>query len=813
MDRTSLACVRVRQGAIPSIFPVVTEAQNHERRSLKRKQGDSFSIDTNCEVSPTKKLKTEVFKMKSDLKVYQKKVKNLKLKNIRLVKKVATLKEVIHALREKIKLQEESCILLESISKTSDCLIKRCNEKSANPSMQKVYDDRLKAFAVTLHFLSPKAYTFVRKTFNTALPHARTLRRWYATIQGDPGFSTEVLRALKEYTTKSDKSCICALMFDCMAIRKHLEWDGKQFHGTVNVGAPSDDDSAPLAHEALVFHLVCINSFWKIPVGYFFVAGLNAEQLQGLVKQCIHLLHDSGIIVASLTCDGTSSNIATANKLGCKIQPEGMVTSEDSSLMVTSFPHPVTLEPIHFFLDAAHMLKLVRNTIGDNKILLDANNDKIEWKFIEHLNSLQKKEELHLGNKLTNSHILFHKQKMKVKLAAQVLSSSVADSLQFLNSSKLADFTGCEATIKFIRVFNKLFDVLNSRSIYAKYEKKAMCSENYTNHSTVLLEAKDYIFQLKDKFGNPIIKSKRKTGFLGFIVCIESALSMYDHFVGVTLPLKYIPFYKISQDHVERLFGYIRSRGGHNNNPTCQQFMGSFKRILIHNELHETNTGNSQILSKTLVFNIKKRYSNETEEINSSTPEWRSIEEEERVRISSHSTDDDQLVIDDVNCTDIAFNITEYVAGYVVRSLRNKIICEECINLLSQSEIRVTSLICSKNRGGLIQPSCDVHKICLICEKVLKNYLKTEKYSTKKNIHEKLTHRVLQDCVGMNLFHGSHHILEEDPESSHFVPLVKAVCKKYFNLRFRYHAKNFNDNVHVNKVRNKLCKTITFLGQ
>lgn len=111
-------------------------------------------------------------------------------------------------------------------------------------------------------------------------------------------------------------------MFDCMAIRKHMEWDGKQFHGTVNVGSNLNDDSAPLASEALVFNLVCINSSWKIPVGYFFVSGLTGEQIGGLVKQCLSLLHDSGIKVASLTCDGTSANIAMANTLGCAINGE-----------------------------------------------------------------------------------------------------------------------------------------------------------------------------------------------------------------------------------------------------------------------------------------------------------------------------------------------------------------------------------------------------------------------------------------------------------------------------------------------------------
>lgn len=771
---------------------------------MKRSQGDNLSSEGNCAPSPTKKVKSEVLKLKTNLKVYQRKVKNLQLKNKRLVKKVAKLEDIICSLRNKINMQEESCAYLKSISQTSECLVKRSNEKISNPKLSKIYDDRLKAFSITLHFLSPKAYSFVRKTFDTALPHPRTLRRWYSTVKGEPGFSTEVFRALREYSTQYSKPTICSLMFDCMAIRKHLEWDGKQFFGTVNVGSPTDDDSVPLAHEALVFNLVFMHSSWKIPVGYFFVSSLNGEQLSGLVTQCLNLLHDSGIIVASLTCDGTSTNIAMANRLGCNISPENLLSS---------FPHPTTGEPIHFFLDACHMLKLVRNTLGDNKVLYNEINEKIEWKFIENLNSLQKKEELNLGNKLTNNHIKFNKQKMKVKFAAQVLSASVADSLQYLNDNKIDGFSESEPTIKFIRMFNKVFDILNSRSIYGKYEKRAMCSQNYALFSEVLSEAKEYICNLKDHLGIPILKAKRKTGFLGFIVCIESALAMFNHFVGENRPLKYIPFYKVSQDHIERLFGYIRSRGGHNNNPTCKQFIGTFKRILIHSELHETNSGNAQILSKTLMFNIH-RYTNEIQAINSTTPQWRSIEEETQTVLSNNLADDvDQPIIHDLSTSAITYNIVEYVAGYVVRSLRTKIICEECLELLTQKEMRLNSLTSVKNRGGLIQPSSDVHKICITCEKVLKTYLKTEHVSNKKNIDERLTQIVLRNFVGVKLFSRNNHTYEQDPENNHFVPLVKAICKRYFNVRLHYHAKNFNDNLHLNKVRHHLCKTITFLGQ
>lgn len=104
-------------------------------------------------------------------------------------------------------------------------------------------------------FVPPKAYTFVRKTFNTALPHPRTLGRWYSSVNADPRFSVEVFRALEEYI---ENKTICSIMLDCKAIRKWLEWDGTCFHRNVNAGAHGNDDTAPLATEVLVFY-----SFYK----------------------------------------------------------------------------------------------------------------------------------------------------------------------------------------------------------------------------------------------------------------------------------------------------------------------------------------------------------------------------------------------------------------------------------------------------------------------------------------------------------------------------------------------------------------------
>ena len=55
---------------------------------------------------------------------------------------------------------------------------------------------------------------------------------------------------------------------------------------------------------------------------------------------------------------------------------------------------------IYVFLDVCHMLKLIRNTLGDGGILYDKDGKTISWAYLIELQKLQEKECLRLGNKL-----------------------------------------------------------------------------------------------------------------------------------------------------------------------------------------------------------------------------------------------------------------------------------------------------------------------------------------------------------------------------------------------------------------------------
>ena len=141
---------------------------------------------------------------------------------------------------------------------------------------------------------------------------------------------------------------------------------------------------------------------------------------------------------------------------------------------------------------------------------------------------------------------------MNVKLAAQLLSESVATSLRYCLEENINEFSGCEGTIDFIVLFNNLFDILSSRNWKSCGYKRPVQKRNIEQIKDFLVKAETYIRSLKFSDGQDIIKTKRKTGFLGFLFCIRSLQIMYERYIStLDAPLTFLLTYKLSQDHIE----------------------------------------------------------------------------------------------------------------------------------------------------------------------------------------------------------------------------------------------------------------------
>jgi hypothetical protein len=133
---------------------------------------------------------------------------------------------------------------------------------------------------------------------------------------------------------------------------------------------------------------------------------------------------------------------------------------------------------------------------------------------------------------------------MNVRLAAQTLSPSVADAIEFLNvSMKLNQFQNSDGTVKFIRMIDRLFDMLNSRNPLGKGYKKPLRPSSKDTWEEILRSTAPHLLGLKTNTDvkQPLSKHPRKTFVIGFVASIKSTIEMANEMFTSTInPFKYL---------------------------------------------------------------------------------------------------------------------------------------------------------------------------------------------------------------------------------------------------------------------------------
>ena len=358
---------------------------------------------------------------------------------------------------------------------------------------------------------------------------------------------------------------------------------------------------------------------------------------------------------------------------------------------------------------------------------MDADGNVINWGYVVSLDDLQRKEGIRLGTKVRKAHMEWQKQKMKVNLAAQVISSSVADAIAYCDSGlHLPEFAGCEGTVRFLRMFDQIFDLLNSRNPLGKGSKAPMSRANAERWAQTVNDAESYIVGLKDNKGVLLTQGKRKTAFVGFLVCVRSARNIFGELVGrPDAPMRYLLTYKLSQDHIELFFSAVRARGGFNNNPTSMQFQAAYKRLLMRHSIKAT--GNCITRDESRILDILRDSSSETDTVVSCSAvnlarRYDMLDMPACAAVAEHSYSDMPHVVHHSEYKEAA---VAYIAGYVVNMAKKRVGCERCQEALVAENAERHNFVVFKSRGGLQQPSPSVVAICLEAEKSVQFMLRS----------------------------------------------------------------------------------------
>lgn len=370
-----------------------------------------------------------------------------------------------------------------------------------------------------MHSLGPRAYRFLREKFHNNFPHPTTLRKYYSnsSSNGQPGISTDSLETLRKLVLDNG-NVYCTLSLDEMSIRRNVQWSHcqKKFIGRITYGSiPNNAEYLPVACHAIVFMVNGINHEFNLPIQFEFINSLQSHEKAAMILMALNKLAEVGIKVLAMhfTFDGLANNISTCRLLGASFNVEA-----DFRPYIIN---PYTNDKVFIILDPSHMIKLIRNCLGTKKTIYHVDGMRIDWKFFETLYECETKCDI-VTHKLTKEHILFQKHIMNVRIAVQTLSESVARSMEqlSLNAQTRQLFEECGDTVSFTRRMNILFDVFNSNincpnNVY----KSPISKDSKQLIFSFLDETVAYIKNLKlDLDGESIIKGKRRTGFLGFII-------------------------------------------------------------------------------------------------------------------------------------------------------------------------------------------------------------------------------------------------------------------------------------------------------
>lgn len=479
--------------------------------------------------------------------------------------------------------------LPEKISLFVKTQVKLCDRKLKGER----YSNAFKKFALSIYFLSPKCYKFLRSIFK--LPSVTILNNLTKEWSYTPGLNDDIFRHIKIKLKKMEKmDRRVSLVIDEMSIKPHLAYDiksdeiiGLNPHRTKKKS--KDHTKIDPVDHVTVFMAVGIRRRYKQPLAYIFSkTALNGPELKHTVLKCIEKMMDAGFIVNSLISD-MGSNFSSLAFKDLNITPEKPFFE-------------VKDQKIFYFFDPPHLLKLTRNNLMSN--YFEFEGEKTNWKYIQQFYDADSKLFFRLAPKLTDFHLcpkIF--KKMRVKFAAHILSATVATAMTTHINLKAMD-QDAYSTVEIIDKFDKLFDIFNSSTYQTikKYRKPFSGKKYQVDYLNFMSGFIKKISVKHDSLDGISTDKTQRVKFLkGWQVSISSLLGLWEIFKNEDF--KFLLMRRINQDPLENFFGAVRSYSGCCVNPTPIQFIRIFKKMFCSNFIR--HTGKSiHTISYIHIFNL-----------------------------------------------------------------------------------------------------------------------------------------------------------------------------------------------------------------
>lgn len=323
------------------------------------------------------------------------------------------------------------------------------------------------------------------------LPSPSTLQSYTGRYTGSVGFGPLVKKRLELLaSTLSPIEMIGSVSLDESTIAPGEEYDRptQQFIGGVDMGgivpnSKEGTDEAREANKVLAFEFTGLTKHYKVPIAFYFVRELTAEELLALLLEVIKQLEALGYKVFRVCTD----NLSTNRKL---------FTLLNNGTLSHVVRHPVQsgateeeirdygFRPLFLCFDYCHVLKNVKHQFFDRNFHI--NGEMVTAKFLKTIFQQQSGELLVLLRGMTCKHMNpTSVEKQKVKPAMDVFRQEAIAAIKVhaeLGTEGFA-FEDIEGTVKFMETFGRwisIHDVSSSKEYILKRlpDKKPFYSSN-----------------------------------------------------------------------------------------------------------------------------------------------------------------------------------------------------------------------------------------------------------------------------------------------------------------------------------------------
>ncbi|XP_076250082.1 uncharacterized protein LOC143189952 isoform X2 [Rhynchophorus ferrugineus] len=522
-------------------------------------------------------------------------------------------KKVVAITKEASRLNTQACFkeklkLIETVANQLEAIFKNVNPSTCKFIMSQVRTQLQKPTTkkftldekiLALHILkcSARGYELLSNIFS--LPSKASLTKLLNNIPFPAGVETATFYSLECSVRKlAPIDRIAILIFDEMYLDLGLSYNFSEdniigFHDLGSgVRKPFPCDYVN------VFMVKGVFKQWQQPLCYTFTDGpINAIDLKDLIKKIIRKCHECGLSIVATVCDQGSANVAAIKILLQETQEYFSQRNEKNN----HFGFLIDEKEIVPLFDGPLLLKGLRNNLLTRNLhfVKDGISRVAKWDHIEQLYKFEKKMEMQMCNKLTDQHVIRGIiNKKNVKHCAQVFSKTVGKAIIIYlsyaklllentsNHSHLPLENESYDTAQLLLFLDELFDSLNSSTcdvLPGKPLQGAVTSTSghihFWKEALVVLSSMRFMCLKKQTLISvpPIVN---------LAYTIKGLIYLCPKLLKEGKFVKIRPFQK---DSLEIFFENIRSVGG--VSPTPEQFVSSFKRLIVNSYLSQISPG------------------------------------------------------------------------------------------------------------------------------------------------------------------------------------------------------------------------------